>query len=98
MVESNILRKESDAAAGSSVTERLPQHASGTTGRTHEAHGEMDRRALTRTVGPQKAENFSGLNPQTETIERTQSAPAGKAAIFLGKIFELECGRHFRSF
>src|SRR5256885_3651144 len=98
MVESNILRKESDAAAGSSVTERLPQHASGTTGRTHEAHGEMDRRALTRTVGPQEPENFSGLDLQTETIQSTQPSSAGKAPIFFCKIFELEGGDHLHSF
>src|SRR2546429_5287444 len=72
MIQSNILRKKADAAAGSSVTERLSQHASAAARRTHEAHGEMDRRALTRTVGPQEPENFSGLDLQTETIQSTQ--------------------------
>jgi hypothetical protein len=71
MIESNILRKKADATAGSRVTERLPQHAPTAARRTHETHGEMDRRTLPRAIGPKKAKNFSGLDAQAETIQST---------------------------
>jgi len=98
MIKSNIFRKKADTTAGWCLSKGLTQHAPAAAGRTHESHGQMDCRALPRTVGTQETENFSGLNLQGEIVQSTQSAPTRKAAIFLRKIFELEYAWHLRSF
>ena len=70
MVQRNIFRQKTNAAARLGMAERLPKQTSVAMGGQHKTHRQMDRGALPGPVWAQKTKNFSLLHLQRKIIQR----------------------------
>src|SRR5437764_372655 len=90
MVEGDILRKKSYAAAGVGVAKRFSQHSPPAAGWPHKAHSEVNRGGFACAVRPQEPENLPSLYTQAEGIQRADTAASHEAAVFFGDILDVE--------